>query len=146
MFTIGNLSARAGVSIDTIRFYERRGLIEATDKTAAGYHLYEPAVLRRIAFIKHAQRCDISLDEIKVLFAASDSTEDGQDSVVTACRLAEVKAQEIIDWIPALQAMADALTSVVTWCGKRTQSPSQSPFPVLAALEAALDRARDLKT
>ena len=64
MYTIGRLARRAKVNPDSIRFYERQGLLSPETKTDAGYRLYTDDAVRRIAFIKHAQRCGFSLAEI----------------------------------------------------------------------------------
>ena len=66
--TIGRLAARAGVGKETIRYYQRRGLIGgARRRTAGGYGVYEPQVLERLRFIRHAQEIGFSLREIKQL-------------------------------------------------------------------------------
>jgi len=58
MFTIGKLADTAGVSSDTLRYYEREGLIEPAGKSPAGYRLYDKDSARRLRFIRQAQRRD----------------------------------------------------------------------------------------
>ena len=60
MLTIGKLAKQARVTTDTIRFYERIALIEATSKTSSGYRLYTEESVKRLRFIRHAQRCGFS--------------------------------------------------------------------------------------
>lgn len=66
-FFIGELSARIGVPTQTIRFYERRGLIRQPERTETGYRLYQQEDERRVRFILDAKRFGLSLDEIKDL-------------------------------------------------------------------------------
>ncbi len=62
---IGKLAKSAGVKTDTVRFYERSGLIARPERTAAGYRVYDEAALKRLRFIKKAQSLGFSLEEIK---------------------------------------------------------------------------------
>lgn len=62
---IGEVAARSGMSIDTLRYYERLGLVPKPARTGSGYRLYEARIVDRLAFIKRAQRFGFSLDEIK---------------------------------------------------------------------------------
>jgi MerR family redox-sensitive transcriptional activator SoxR len=64
LLTIGEVADRAGVNTSALRFYEREGLIEST-RTEGGQRRYERDVLRRIAFIRAAQRVGLTLDEIR---------------------------------------------------------------------------------
>ena len=66
---IGDLAKRAGVTIDTVRFYERRNLLPSAVRTGGGFRLFAPEVVDRIRFIKQAQELGFSLDEIKGLLA-----------------------------------------------------------------------------
>jgi DNA-binding transcriptional MerR regulator len=67
MFTIGKLADIAGVSSDTLRYYEREGLIEPAGKSPGGYRLYDKDSARRLRFIRHAQQCGFTLSEIREL-------------------------------------------------------------------------------
>jgi MerR family redox-sensitive transcriptional activator SoxR len=73
--TIGQLSTRAGVAASALRFYEDLGLLSTVARTNAGRRLYSRDTLRRIAFIRTAQRVGLSLEEIK---AALDTLPDGR--------------------------------------------------------------------
>ncbi|HZS48579.1 MAG TPA: heavy metal-responsive transcriptional regulator [Blastocatellia bacterium] len=64
---IGEVSKRSGVSIETLRFYEKRGLLGRTARTSSGYRLYDQSVIDRLSFIKRAQTLGFSLDEIVAL-------------------------------------------------------------------------------
>src|SRR5581483_6903762 len=100
MLTIGRLATKAGVSADSIRFYERMGLIDATTRTRSGYRLYGDDAIRRLSFIKHAKRCGFSLPEIRALLEARA---DG--SLAAAREIAITKAQQLQESIAALGAM-----------------------------------------
>ncbi len=70
---IGELSARAGVNVQTIRFYEREKLLRKPVRTAAGYRTFEEGDLERVRFIKDSQQLGFSLKEIKELLAIHES-------------------------------------------------------------------------
>jgi MerR family mercuric resistance operon transcriptional regulator len=63
--TIGEVAAQSGVSIDALRYYERRGLLPRPARTRSGYRLYESRIVDRLSFIKRAQSFGFTLDEIK---------------------------------------------------------------------------------
>ncbi len=65
MLRIGRLAAQAGVGIETVRFYERRGLVQPAARSANGYRLYGPDELRRVLMIRTAQTLGFTLREIK---------------------------------------------------------------------------------
>jgi MerR family mercuric resistance operon transcriptional regulator len=65
--SIGRLAAGAGVNVQTVRYYERRGLIAAPPRTASGYRQYAPETAERLRFIKGAQELGFTLDEIREL-------------------------------------------------------------------------------
>lgn len=72
---IGELAALAEVSPDTLRFYERLGLLQHPPRTPAGYRLYDASVAERVSFIRKAQALGLALDEIReVLRIAADGT------------------------------------------------------------------------
>src|SRR5260370_36661217 len=67
--TIGHLAQLGGVNLETIRYYERRGLIPKPGRTAAGYRQFPPDAARRLRFIKRAQELGFSLDEVRELLS-----------------------------------------------------------------------------
>lgn len=74
MFTIGKLASRTHVSNDTLRYYEQEGLIEPAGKSPAGYRLYDNESVRRIRFIKHAQRCALRSRRFSSFSACASAT------------------------------------------------------------------------
>lgn len=123
MYTIGRLARRAKVNADSIRFYERQGLLAPATKTDCGYRLYTEEAVRRIGFIKHAQRCGFSLAEINELLQM-----DNIDGSVRAraYRLAADKQVEIDESIEALRTMSEALSCMLD---ARESEVERGPVP-----------------
>jgi DNA-binding transcriptional MerR regulator len=71
--TVGQLAARAGVRADTIRYYERAGLLPEPDRTGGDHRRYGPADLDRMLFIRGAQRLGLRLAEIRELLVVRDT-------------------------------------------------------------------------
>lgn len=110
--TIGRLANRADVGIDTVRFYERRGLLPEPDRTPAGYRLYPESVVDRIRFIRRAKSLGFSLDEINALLDLHDH--GGRKSTVKA--LTQKKLAEIDARIEDLARIRDALSELDSRC------------------------------
>ena len=103
MLTIGRLAGKAGVTRDTLRFYERVGLIVPGEKNSSGYRLYPEGVLPTLRFIKAAQRCGFSLAEIGRLVQGEASR------AKSAHQLAVQKKQELAEAVAVMKAMVAAL-------------------------------------
>ncbi|MBV8033546.1 Cd(II)/Pb(II)-responsive transcriptional regulator [Roseateles sp.] len=80
---IGELAAASATAVDTIRYYEREGLLPAPGRTAGGFRVYEPAHLERLQFIRYCRGLDMSLDEVRVLLRVKDAP-DGDCGDVNA--------------------------------------------------------------
>jgi MerR family Zn(II)-responsive transcriptional regulator of zntA len=132
VYTIGRLAHRARVNADSIRFYERQGLLSPSKKTASGYRLYGDDALRRLAFIKHAQRCGFNLADIRELLESHTRDESARASAVA---LAERKLADVREVQEALSRMEQALTQVLTM-GPDARQPDAAEIPIIAALEA----------
>lgn len=74
-FRIGEVALRAGVSIDAVRYYERRRLLPSAPRTEGGFRLFTPDTVERVRFIKRAQELGFSLDEISELIATGGARE-----------------------------------------------------------------------
>ena len=72
---IGELAKRAGVSIDTLRYYEKVSLLPRATRSPGGFRLFQPELIERVRFIKHAQDLGFSLEEIKGLLATGGAEE-----------------------------------------------------------------------
>jgi len=108
--TIGKLAKQAGVTVETIRFYQRIGLLNEPKKTQGSYRHYPPDAIARIRFIKRAQQAGFTLKEIAELL-----TLDG-----THCsdvrKIAEQKRQQIDAQINDLMALRNVLANLVERC------------------------------
>ena len=110
--TIGRLARRAAVGIDTVRFYERRGLLPNPDRTPAGYRLYPESIVDRIRFIRRAKDLGFSLDEIESLLDLHDH--GGRKSTVK--ELTRNKLEEIDARITDLTRIRDVLRELDRRC------------------------------
>jgi MerR family Zn(II)-responsive transcriptional regulator of zntA len=109
MYTIGQLAKHACVNTDSVRFYERQGLIAPNRKTSTGYRLYNDEALRRIEFIKHAQRCGFSLADIRELLDMRAGLADDPQDV---SRFVHEKQAEIEKTMTALKSMSALLSEL----------------------------------
>ena len=114
--TSGRLAKAAGVNLDTIRFYERQGLLAKPPRTASGYRHFSFDAIQRVRFIRRAQTLGFSLKEIKELLALSAAR---RTSCATVRQRAEGKITEIEQKIRALNAMKQALTKLAEACSGR---------------------------
>ena len=76
--TIGKLAAAAGVNLQTVRYYQRRGLIDQPPKPSTGYRRYPRATVDRIRFIKRAQQLGFTLDDIEEMLALRGSRSEAR--------------------------------------------------------------------
>jgi MerR family transcriptional regulator, copper efflux regulator len=120
---IGRVASVAGVSIDTIRFYERQGLIVAPRRSFSGYRNYSDDVLDRLRFIVDAKRLGFTLKEIKELLSQGVKS-TAECGPVT--RKAEAKLAEMNDEIARLQRLRVTLRKMVEACGGEC-IPAQVP-------------------
>jgi DNA-binding transcriptional MerR regulator len=75
VYTVSQLAREVGVSPDTVRFYEREGLLPAPRRTSAGYRQYDATMVDRMTFIQGAQRLGLSLSDVRDLLAVRDTGE-----------------------------------------------------------------------
>lgn len=127
--TIGRLAARAGVNVETVRYYERRGLLPEPARTDGRYRQYTPVALHRIEFIKRAKGLGFTLKEIRELLELR--VEPG-----TNCEAVEAEAAVVIARIDTqmaqLERMRSALARLAEACRKRHPT---AECPLLEALE-----------
>jgi DNA-binding transcriptional MerR regulator len=126
---IGTVASGAGVNIQTLRYYERRGLLRAPERTAAGYREYPAEAVRLVRFIKRAQDLGFTLKEIGELIALRNAAGHRRVGVRA---LAEAKVRDIDRKLGRLQAMRGALSTLVTSCACGEARPS---CPILEALD-----------
>ena len=132
---IGQLAKEADVNVETVRYYERRGLIPEPPRRPSGYREYSQESVTRIRFIKGAQDLGFSLTEINKLLAlrvdAGTNCEDVR-------RQAQAKLDEISEKISALQQLQGALTELVVACDR---GGPHGECPILEAIEHQAKRA-----
>lgn len=110
---IGELARKADVAVDTVRYYERRGLIAPPNRRPSGYRDYGTADVERLRFIRRGKALGFTLDEVGELLrlAAADDADRGPVKVLARRRLDEVEAQ-----IRALQEVRATLARLVDAC------------------------------
>ena len=129
--TRSQLAKRVNVNIETLRYYERRGLIPAPKRKASGYRLYSEDYVARIQFIKRSQALGFTLKEIKELLSLRVDPETSCDQVREK---AEAKTHEIDEKIKDLQRMKKALQKLTAAC--QSGGP-EGECPILEALESS---------
>ena len=125
---IGELAADANVNVQTVRYYERRGLLQAPRRAKSGFRTYDPETVRRIRFIRRAQSLGFTLDEIRDLLGLW--TESGESCSAVEKR-ASATLRRIATKMEDLRHMSDALTQYVSACRGKSQL---NGCPLLKAL------------
>ncbi len=125
--TISRLARLGGVNLETVRFYEREGLIPKPPRTRAGYRLFPPAAARRLRFIKRAQELGFSLTEIRGLL----SLRPGTDRPKVRAR-AQAKITDIEQKIQTLLSMKRVLRTLIDRC---ENCGPMSDGPILQSLD-----------
>lgn len=125
--TIGALAREAGVGVETVRYYQRRGLMNEPDRPLGGIRRYSDPDLRRLRFIRHARDLGFSLDEVGELLQLDDGIECEK-----AQRIAEEKRVRIQQRIKHLERIQITLDLLLQQCrGRKT-----ARCPMIATLEA----------
>ena len=121
--TIGRLAKQAGVNLETVRFYERRGLLPKPPRTVSGYRLFPADAARRLRFIRRAQELGFSLTEIGELLSLRLSRQTTSADIRAR---AETKITDIEAKIKSLESMKKTLrklTRVCEGCAPVTHCP-----------------------
>ncbi len=127
---IGELSKQTGVSIDTIRYYEQRGLVPPAARTQSGYRQYSANDITRLKFIVQAKELGFTLEEIGQLLAINSNGRTCHQVKAVA----QAKAEEIEIRIQKLARMRQTLLALAEQC---EQTAENDPCPILNALENA---------
>ena len=131
--TIGRIARQAGVNVETVRYYQRVGLIEEPRKPGTGYRVYPASSVDRIRFIKRAQQLGFSLKEIIELLEIGDGhCNDVREK-------AEAKRSQIETQIRDLQLLYETLTGLIEQCQATGES---GHCPVVEALAGNADSGR----
>lgn len=122
--TIGELARAASVNVETIRYYQKRGLLPQVAAPAVGYKRYSPDLLERIAFIKSAQQMDFSLHEIKELFELSDAQLD-------KTKIRQVARERLQQVQQAKLHLAYVEKTLKQWLSNCECSSDNAPCPII---------------
>lgn len=123
------VARQAGVNVQTLRYYERRGLLPEPARSAGGYRAYTPEAVRVVRFVKRAQALGFSLDEIEELLHLAAG---GPDHCDTARDMAARRMTDLNRRIAELAAMRDALALLVDTC---EMPRTERECPILHELE-----------
>ena len=126
--TIGCLADEAGVNVETIRYYQRRGLMAEPAKPMGGHRRYDSVAIKRVRFIKRAQVLGFTLEEVGSLLDLDEAC-----ACVETRELAAHKLQVIEDKLADLKAMRKALTALLRQC---ETGATQGNCPIIHALAA----------
>ncbi|MGH8188092.1 MAG: MerR family transcriptional regulator [Steroidobacteraceae bacterium] len=120
--TIGRLSTRATVNIETVRYYEKVGLLPSPPRTAGGHRLYGEAHVKRLTFVRRARELGFTLEEIRALLHLAD---ERPPSCARARSLATKHLADVREKIADLKRMERVLTQTVALCeeGDRPECP-----------------------
>ena len=124
--TIGGLAKAAGVGVETVRYYQRRGLLTEPARPPGEIRRYGDNDLKRLRFIRSAQTAGFTLNEIKELLDL-----DASDDRARARQLAQERVAAIDEKIAELREARDALAGLATACAKERGGPC----PILSAFE-----------
>ena len=129
---IGEVAARSGFSLDTLRYYERRRLLPRAPRTEGGFRLFPPEVIGRVRFIKQAQELGFSLDEIGELLTAGGEAE---------CRrvrdLLRVKLTELNERLRAMRRFRRTLAGRLDACERELERHGAAACcPVVVEIKA----------
>ncbi len=125
-YSIGELARRAGVAIDTVRYYERNQLLDPAGRLESGYRRYGDSELRRLRFIRRAKALGFSLADVRALLSLSD-----ERNVAKIKRAAEARLADVEQRLAELERIRNALQALVAACPGHGRAEA---CPILNAL------------
>ncbi len=128
--TIGKVARKAGVNVQTLRYYERIGLMKPSGRGESGYRFYHSDAVQRLSFIKHAQQLGFSLEDIGALL---DLRVSDPSHCPEVRRKAEAKMEDVRARIKRLKRMEQVLEELIQSCVERLET---DPCPILKSLQA----------
>ena len=133
MLQIGEVAKRGGIGVETVRYYEREGLIPLPGRSPSGYRRYPETVVKQLKFIQHAKTLGFSLKEISELITLKNKPGITCKKVRAT---AIAKASAIQEKIEALQKMKIALSPLIDQC--KSTNPIDD-CPILSTIDAETD-------
>lgn len=113
-YRIGELAREFDLPVETIRYYEREGLLAAPARSGGNYRLYDERQRERLAFIRRCRSLDMTLEEVRALLRVKDAPEASCEEVNT---LLDSHIQEVADRIRELRRLGEQLQSLRDQCG-----------------------------
>lgn len=133
-FRIGEVAAQTGVSVDTVRYYERQRLLPRAPRTQSGYRIFAREAVERIRFIKEAQEIGLSLDEIKELLTGGG----GADKCRRVSGLLRAKLNELDERIKTMRNFRRTLAHHLATCEQELHKRGEAAeCPVIIDIEHA---------
>jgi len=133
---IGKAAQQTGLSVDTIRFYEKQHLVPSPNRTDAGYRLYAPAQIERLKFVGRAQTLGFSLQEIRELLLFES---DQEQSCVHVRDRIEEKIVAVRQKIEDLKRLESRLKSAHRQCSNAIHTSCDAACPVLQSLQNRIE-------
>lgn len=112
-FTIGDIGRATGTKVETVRYYERIGLLPKPSRSEGNYRTYGPREVDRLSFIRRARALGFSLDQVRALLALSD---DGERDCGKVDQMASAHLREVEAKIADLKALQRELTAMLKSC------------------------------
>jgi DNA-binding transcriptional MerR regulator len=114
-FSIGDLASRTGTKVETIRYYEKVGLLPAPARTGGNHRVYTRAHADRLAFIRHSRELGFSLESVRAILALSD---DADRPCAEVDAIAREHLDAVRDRITRLHALEAELSRMIEQCGR----------------------------
>jgi DNA-binding transcriptional MerR regulator len=133
-YRIGEIAQRTGVSVETLRYYERRRLLTAPARTQGGYRVYSDAVMQQVKFIKQAQSLGLTLDDIQQL-AAGRMRANHAPSCRKVRDLLTRRIEDIDARIRELREFRRTLHGHLAACDRALAAAAEPPCPTIEALD-----------
>ena len=125
---VGELAAAAGVNVETVRYYQRIGLMPTPDRPLGGQRAYAPELAARLRFIRRAQELGFSLSEVSDLLKLESGTDRASVRRIAGQRLAQIRAH-----VADLERMAHSLQHLLDVCA---HTPGRHRCPIIKAITA----------
>ena len=141
-YRIGEVAHQTGVSVETLRYYEKRRLLKAPQRTDGGFRVYPEAVVGQVQFIKQAQSLGLTLDDIQQIVTGPQ-----RRSHAPSCRkVRDLLTRRIVDIdarIKELEAFRRVLHDRLAWCERALADAAEPSCPTIEALDRRGSRSAD---
>lgn len=128
---IGEVAAKAGVTVDTLRYYEKLGVLPRARRTAGGLRQYDDDVLRQVRFVQQAQALGLTLKDVRQL--VTDQGRAGRDRCRKVRDLLELRLKDIDEKLAELRAFRQTLRSHLADCERALENDNPA-CPVITEL------------